>query len=66
MFYTTSSRPQTFYKNISLSFFLQGFATLIREWPGDLYNNKTIVKALKGHLNKDPNNRILLEALAEL
>ncbi|XP_040209124.1 vacuolar protein sorting-associated protein 41 homolog [Rana temporaria] len=44
----------------------EGFATLIREWPGDLYNNKTIVKALKGHLNKDPNNRILLEALAEL
>ncbi|KAM4688354.1 vacuolar protein sorting-associated protein 41 homolog [Discoglossus pictus] len=44
----------------------EGFATLIREWPGDLYNNTTIVQALKNHLNKDPKNRTLLEALAEL
>ncbi|XP_063778599.1 vacuolar protein sorting-associated protein 41 homolog isoform X1 [Pseudophryne corroboree] len=44
----------------------EGFSTLIREWPGDLYNNKTIVQALKGHLNQDPNNRTLLKALAEL
>ncbi|KAM5156743.1 vacuolar protein sorting-associated protein 41 homolog [Mantella aurantiaca] len=44
----------------------EGFAALIKEWPGDLYNNKIIVKALKGHLSKDPNNRILLQALAEL
>ncbi|KAG9476041.1 hypothetical protein GDO78_002877 [Eleutherodactylus coqui] len=44
----------------------EGFSTLIREWPGDLYNNKTIVKALKTHLNRDPSNRTLLQALAEL
>ncbi|KAG2458062.1 AMPH protein, partial [Polypterus senegalus] len=25
---------------------VQGFATLIREWPGDLYNNMTIVQAI--------------------
>ncbi|XP_075068680.1 vacuolar protein sorting-associated protein 41 homolog [Mixophyes fleayi] len=44
----------------------EGFSTLIREWPGDLYNNKTIVQALKTHLSLDPNNRTLLKALAEL
>ncbi|XP_075683045.1 vacuolar protein sorting-associated protein 41 homolog isoform X2 [Rhinoderma darwinii] len=44
----------------------EGFSTLIREWPGDLYNNKTIVLALKTHLNRDPSNRTLLKALAEL
>ncbi|XP_072009384.1 vacuolar protein sorting-associated protein 41 homolog isoform X2 [Engystomops pustulosus] len=44
----------------------EGFSTLIREWPGDLYNNKTIVMALKAHLSRDPSNRTLLKALAEL
>ncbi|XP_072268322.1 vacuolar protein sorting-associated protein 41 homolog isoform X2 [Pyxicephalus adspersus] len=44
----------------------EGFAKLIKEWPGDLYNNKTIVQALKGHLSRDPSNRTLLKALAEL
>ncbi|XP_073534361.1 vacuolar protein sorting-associated protein 41 homolog [Phyllobates terribilis] len=44
----------------------EGFSTLIREWPGDLYNNKTIVHALKTHLSHDPSNRTLLKALAEL
>ncbi|XP_077125384.1 vacuolar protein sorting-associated protein 41 homolog isoform X2 [Ranitomeya variabilis] len=44
----------------------EGFSTLIREWPGDLYNNKTIVHALKTHLSLDPSNRTLLKALAEL
>lgn len=46
--------------------FLQGFATLIREWPGDLYNNKVIVHAVNDHLQKDPSNRTLLTTLAEL
>lgn len=46
--------------------FLQGFATLIRGWPGDLYNNKVIVQAVNDHLQKDPSNRTLLTTLAEL
>lgn len=45
---------------------LQGFATLIREWPGDLYNNKVIVQAVNDHLQKAPSNRTLLTTLAEL
>ncbi|XP_075442772.1 vacuolar protein sorting-associated protein 41 homolog isoform X2 [Ascaphus truei] len=44
----------------------EGFSTLIREWPGDLYNNKTIVQAVLGHLNRDPQNGTLLRSLAEL
>ncbi|CAH2283279.1 vacuolar sorting-associated 41 homolog [Pelobates cultripes] len=44
----------------------ESFATLIREWPGDLYNGKSIAKALKGYLSRYPENRTLLEALAEL
>lgn len=44
----------------------QGFATLIREWPGELYNNNAIVQAVTDHLKKDPNNRTLLTTLAEL
>lgn len=46
--------------------FPQGFATLIREWPGDLYNNKVIVQAVNDHLQKDPSNSTLLTTLAEL
>ncbi|MGH0169797.1 UNVERIFIED_CONTAM: hypothetical protein FKN15_078471 [Acipenser sinensis] len=45
---------------------LKGFATLIREWPGDLYNNMTVVQAVRDHLKKDPNNGTLLTTLAEL
>ncbi|KAG8515093.1 Vacuolar protein sorting-associated protein 41 [Galemys pyrenaicus] len=44
----------------------QGFATLIREWPGDLYNNSVIVQAVSDHLKKDSQNRTLLKTLAEL
>uniref|UniRef100_A0A8D1YQZ1 Vacuolar protein sorting-associated protein 41 homolog n=2 Tax=Sus scrofa TaxID=9823 RepID=A0A8D1YQZ1_PIG len=44
----------------------EGFATLIREWPGDLYNNSVIVQAVRGHLKKDSQNRTLLKTLAEL
>uniref|UniRef100_A0A8C4RPL1 Vacuolar protein sorting-associated protein 41 homolog n=1 Tax=Erpetoichthys calabaricus TaxID=27687 RepID=A0A8C4RPL1_ERPCA len=44
----------------------EGFATLIREWPGDLYNNMTIVQAVSDRLKKDQNNRTLLTTLAEL
>ncbi|KAI4885937.1 hypothetical protein NFI96_011058 [Prochilodus magdalenae] len=44
----------------------EGFATLIREWPGELYNNMTIVQAVTDHLKKDPTNSILLTTLAEL
>ncbi|XP_072547028.1 vacuolar protein sorting-associated protein 41 homolog [Salminus brasiliensis] len=44
----------------------EGFATLIREWPGELYNNMTIVQAVTNHLKKDPTNSILLTTLAEL
>uniref|UniRef100_A0A674H722 Vacuolar protein sorting-associated protein 41 homolog n=1 Tax=Taeniopygia guttata TaxID=59729 RepID=A0A674H722_TAEGU len=44
----------------------EGFATLIKEWPGDLYNNTIIVQAVVDHLKKDPQNRTLLQTLAEL
>lgn len=44
----------------------KGFATLIREWPGDLYNNMAIVQAVNDHLKKDQTNRTLLTTLAEL
>lgn len=49
-------------------FFLlkKGFATLIREWPGELYNNMAIVQAVNDHLKRDPSNSILLKTLAEL
>nr|KAF6470533.1 VPS41 subunit of HOPS complex [Molossus molossus] len=44
----------------------EGFATLVREWPGDLYNNSVIVQAVRDHLKKDSQNRTLLQTLAEL
>ncbi|XP_051024063.1 vacuolar protein sorting-associated protein 41 homolog isoform X2 [Acomys russatus] len=44
----------------------EGFATLIREWPGDLYNNSVIVQAVRDHLKKDSHNKTLLRTLAEL
>lgn len=44
----------------------EGFSTLIKEWPGDLYNNKAIVQAVQDNLKKDPQNRTLLKTLAEL
>uniref|UniRef100_A0A2K6C4V1 Vacuolar protein sorting-associated protein 41 homolog n=1 Tax=Macaca nemestrina TaxID=9545 RepID=A0A2K6C4V1_MACNE len=44
----------------------EGFATLIREWPGDLYNNSVIVQAVRDHLKKDSQNKTLLKTLAEL
>lgn len=49
-----------------LLFLTQGFATLIREWPGELYNNMAIVQAVNEHLKKDQTNSILLTTLAEL
>ncbi|KAL7976846.1 hypothetical protein Chor_008795 [Crotalus horridus] len=45
---------------------LKGFATLIKEWPGNLYNNPVIVHAVLDHLKRDPQNRTLLKTLAEL
>uniref|UniRef100_A0A4W6CPV5 VPS41 subunit of HOPS complex n=1 Tax=Lates calcarifer TaxID=8187 RepID=A0A4W6CPV5_LATCA len=44
----------------------EGFATLIREWPGELYNNNAIVQAVTDHLKRDPTNSTLLTTLAEL
>ncbi|XP_014389863.1 PREDICTED: vacuolar protein sorting-associated protein 41 homolog, partial [Myotis brandtii] len=44
----------------------EGFATLVREWPGDLFNNSVIVQAVREHLKKDSQNRTLLQTLAEL
>lgn len=44
----------------------KGFATLIREWPGELYNNMAIVQAVNDHLKRDPSNSTLLTTLAEL
>ncbi|KAI2649119.1 hypothetical protein H4Q32_020331 [Labeo rohita] len=44
----------------------EGFATLIREWPGELYNNMAIVQAVNEHLKRDPTNSMLLTTLAEL
>ncbi|XP_069469381.1 vacuolar protein sorting-associated protein 41 homolog isoform X2 [Ambystoma mexicanum] len=44
----------------------EGFSTLIKEWPGDLYNNKAIVQAVQDILKKDPLNSTLLKTLAEL
>uniref|UniRef100_S4RIT6 Vacuolar protein sorting-associated protein 41 homolog n=1 Tax=Petromyzon marinus TaxID=7757 RepID=S4RIT6_PETMA len=45
---------------------IEGFASLIREWPGNLYNNLAIVKTVIDKLNRDPNNPVLLKTLAEL
>lgn len=39
---------------------------MIREWPGDLYNNSVIVQAVRDHLKKDSQNKTLLKTLAEL
>lgn len=47
-------------------FAIKGFATLIREWPGELYNNMAIVQAVSDHLKRDPTNSTLLTTLAEL
>ncbi|KAG7524880.1 vacuolar protein sorting-associated protein 41-like [Solea senegalensis] len=44
----------------------EGFATLVREWPGELYNNMAIVQAVNDHLKRDPANSTLLTTLAEL
>ncbi|XP_060680178.1 vacuolar protein sorting-associated protein 41 homolog [Hemiscyllium ocellatum] len=44
----------------------EGFASLIREWPGDIYNNMTVVRSVLDHLDRDPSNRTLLTTLAEL
>ncbi|XP_015273395.1 PREDICTED: vacuolar protein sorting-associated protein 41 homolog [Gekko japonicus] len=44
----------------------EGFATLIKEWPGNLYNNTIIVQAVVDRLKKDPQNTTLLKTLAEL
>ncbi len=49
-----------------LLFFTQGFASLIRVWPGELFNNMAIVQAVNEHLKKDPTNSMLLTTLAEL
>ena len=43
----------------------EGFATLIREWPGDLYNNSVIVQEVRDHLKKDRTGPYL-KTLAEL
>ena len=44
----------------------KGFAMLVREWPGELYNNMAIVQSVTDHLKKDPTNSTLLTTLAEL
>ncbi|XP_032875860.1 vacuolar protein sorting-associated protein 41 homolog isoform X1 [Amblyraja radiata] len=44
----------------------EGFASLIREWPGDIYNNMAVVRSVLDHLDGAPNNRTLLTTLAEL
>uniref|UniRef100_A0A672GL90 Vacuolar protein sorting-associated protein 41 homolog n=1 Tax=Salarias fasciatus TaxID=181472 RepID=A0A672GL90_SALFA len=44
----------------------EGFAMLIRQWPGELYNNLAIVQAVSDHLKRDPTNSTLLTTLAEL
>ncbi|XP_064186870.1 vacuolar protein sorting-associated protein 41 homolog isoform X1 [Anguilla rostrata] len=44
----------------------EGFALLIREWPGELYNNMTIIQAVNDHLKNYPTNSTLLTTLAEL
>ncbi|XP_072108209.1 vacuolar protein sorting-associated protein 41 homolog isoform X1 [Mobula birostris] len=44
----------------------EGFASLIREWPGDIYNNMAVVRSVLDHLDVAPNNRTLLTTLAEL
>ncbi|XP_042202802.1 vacuolar protein sorting-associated protein 41 homolog isoform X2 [Callorhinchus milii] len=44
----------------------EGFASLIREWPGDLYNHTAVVRTVLDHLDRHPNNRTLLTTLAEL
>lgn len=47
---------------------VQGQALLktIREWPSDLYNIQAIIKLVQDKLRADPNNTVLMDALAEL
>uniref|UniRef100_A0A8C5PZ75 Vacuolar protein sorting-associated protein 41 homolog n=1 Tax=Leptobrachium leishanense TaxID=445787 RepID=A0A8C5PZ75_9ANUR len=44
----------------------KSFSIMIREWPGDLYNGKSVAEAVREYLTEDPENRTLLEALADL
>lgn len=44
----------------------EAFARLIHEWPGELYNNMTIVQAVTNQLRNEPTNKTLLATLAEL
>jgi len=44
----------------------QGFAKTIRTWPPSLYNIQHVTVAVEDELKRNPNNPILLDALAEL
>ncbi|XP_078376476.1 vacuolar protein sorting-associated protein 41 homolog isoform X2 [Oculina patagonica] len=42
------------------------FQALIKDWPADLYSVQPIISAIQDQLEKDPENRVLLETLGEL
>lgn len=42
------------------------FQNLIKDWPADLYSVQPIISAVQDQLEKDPDNRVLLETLGEL
>jgi len=45
---------------------MQIFLQLIKEWPPTLYQVSTIVSAVIDRMDRDRNNKPLLQALAEL
>uniref|UniRef100_A0A8C4NBS6 Vacuolar protein sorting-associated protein 41 homolog n=1 Tax=Eptatretus burgeri TaxID=7764 RepID=A0A8C4NBS6_EPTBU len=45
---------------------VEGFAQLVHNWPGNLYNNQVVVRAVIGRLNRCPDQPTLLHTLAEL
>ncbi|XP_020616436.1 vacuolar protein sorting-associated protein 41 homolog [Orbicella faveolata] len=42
------------------------FQALIKDWPAELYGVQPIISAVQDQLEKDPQNRVLLETLGEL
>lgn len=70
--YMPTKEPQLskHYYELVLNDFLQTnhemFYQLIRDWPSDIYTIETIVNAILDKLDRDRNNKILLESLALL
>ena len=60
------SALQTHISSVLFLLLFQIFLQMIKEWPHTLYNIKTIINVVIERLDKDRNNKILLQALAEL